>query len=111
MSKKINVRLLRTYFKGVLGRTEHHAGNVDEVVYYLLGAVMQFGSDEIEVRTYKDNVANEIWFKINQQKYCMVYNHEKKHIALKKNTHDREATATFDNNSTLQKVLDVFQHL
>ena len=111
MSKKINVRLLRTYFKGVLGRTEHHAGNVDEVIYYLLGAVMQFGSDEIEVRTYKDNVANEIWFNINQQKYCMVYDHEKECVVLKRNTHDKTFEVVFNNDNSLQEVLKTFKTL
>ena len=41
----------------------------------------------------------------------MVYDHERKCIALKENTHDKDDLATFDNDSTLQKVQKVFQDL
>ena len=36
MASKIDVRILRTYFNGVLEKASHHAENVDKVVYYLI---------------------------------------------------------------------------
>lgn len=111
MASKIEVRQLRTYFNGVLEKAHHHAGKVDKVVYYLLGAVLQVSKNAIEVRTYRENVTNEIWFYTENGRYCMVYDHERKCIALKENTHDKDDIATFDNDSTLQKVLKVFQDL
>lgn len=84
---------------------------MDKVVYYLLGVVLHESENAIEVRTYRENVANEVWFCIKKKRYCMVYDHERKCIALKENTHDKDDLATFDNDSTLQKVQKVFQDL
>ena len=56
----LSVENLRSYFQGVANRSEHHAPNVSEIVYPLLGLVMLYMDDDsdIEVRGYASSSGN-----------------------------------------------------
>jgi hypothetical protein len=77
-----SIETLQEYLNGVLGRAEHHAGNVEGVSLALLGAVIWKSDSEIEVKQYDGRPANMIWFWVNGTRYLMKYNHSLGQIEL-----------------------------
>lgn len=112
MAISINsIETLQTYLNGVLGRANHHAGNVEGVSLALLGAVIWRSTGEISVREYNGNPANMIWFFVGQNKYALTYNHSEETIELKDRTHTGKVLASFDNSSSYNDIIDVFTSL
>lgn len=60
-----SLQILQKYLLGVLERADHHAGNVEGVSLTLAGAIIWKSTQEIEVREYKGETANMIWFGLN----------------------------------------------
>ncbi len=106
-----SIQTLQTYLSGVMGRAEHHAGQVEGVALALLGAVVWRSTGEISVREYAGNPANIIWFFVGEQRYALVYNHSTEKIELRERTQGGNAIAEFDNSTTYQEVIDVFRQL
>lgn len=106
-----SIDALQTYLQGVLGRANHHAGNVEGVSLALLGAVIWRADGEISVREYAGRPANMIWFHIGENKYVLTYNHGTEEIELKDRTHTGNILASFDNSSTYQQIIDIFRTL
>lgn len=112
MALTINsIEALQTYLHGVLGRANHHAGNVEGVSLALLGAVIWRADGEISVREYAGRPANMIWFFVGENKYVLTYNHSTEEIELKDRTHTGSILASFDNSSTYQEIIDTFCNL
>jgi len=65
MPVRVNdVEVLKEYFSAVVKRSEHHAPNVNEVIYTLLGLIilsMDENSD-IQVRGSEGSTGNMLWF-------------------------------------------------
>ncbi|CAI8715894.1 hypothetical protein [uncultured Chryseobacterium sp.] len=112
MALTINsIDALQTYLQGVLGRANHHAGNVEGVSLALLGAIIWRADGEIAVREYAGRPANMIWFHIGENKYVLTYNHGTEEIELKNRTHTGNILASFNNSSTYQQIIDIFRNL
>lgn len=47
------ITLLQKYLDGVIRRADHHADNVNKIVFALIGGVIWRTTDDIEVRSYK----------------------------------------------------------
>ena len=106
-----SIQTLQTYLSGVMGRADHHAGQVEGVALALLGAVVWRSTGEISVREYAGNPANIIWFFVGEQRYALVYNHSTEKIELRERTQGGNLLAEFDNDTTYQEVIDVFRQL
>ena len=106
-----SIQTLQTYLSGVMGRADHHAGQVEGVALALLGAVVWRSTGEISVREYAGNPANIIWFFVGKERYALVYNHENFKIELRERTQGGNSIAEFDNSTTYQEVINIFRDL
>jgi len=106
-----SIDTLKTYLNGVMGRADHHAGNVEGVSLTLLGAVMWKSTGEIEVKQYDGRPANMLWFFVGNNRYAMRYDHAGEQIELRDRTREGEVLARFDNNTSYQEIITVFERL
>jgi len=106
-----SIGMLQKYLNGVLDRANHHAGNVEGVSLALLGAIVWKSDREIQVREYNGNPANMIWFWVNGNRYTMSYNHSIEQIKLKERTHKGGVLHSFDNSTTFQEIIVIFNNL
>ena len=105
------IKTLQIYLTGVMGRADHHAGQVEGVALALLGAVVWRSTGEISVREYAGNPANIIWFFVNDARYALVYNHTSLKIELRERTQSGDTISEFDNSTTYQEIINVFRQL
>ena len=106
-----SIEILQNYFKGVLERAEHHAGNVEGVSLALIGAIIWKADREIEVRQYDGRPANVLWFWTEGNKYAMIYNHSSEQIELRERSQNGRAINSFDNTTTYKDIINVFNKL
>lgn len=106
-----SIDTLKSYLNGVMGRADHHAGNVEGVALALLGAVMWKSTGEIEVKQYDGRPANMLWFFVGSNRYAMRYDHSNEQIELRDRTRDGDVLARFDNNTSYQEIITVFERL
>ena len=66
---------LHDYFDKVIGRTHHHAHNVDEIALSIIGAVLWKATKEITVREQDGETKNVLWFTVGSNKYVLRYKH------------------------------------
>ena len=72
------VQILKSYFSKVVERAEHHAPNVNEILYTLLGVIIlkMDNNSRIEVRgTENDATGNILWVVIQGKRYALRYEH------------------------------------
>lgn len=107
------VRTLKEYFSGVRTRSEHHAPNVDEVIYPLLGfIVLHMDEDaEIEVRGSEGAIGNILWISINNVRYAFRYEHEDDSIEIRKDSYQGDVVAKIDNGTAIGKLKRIFDTL
>lgn len=105
------IDLLKEYFDGVLSRADHHAPNVTEVIFPLIGAVINTATDDISVRQYDGRPANVLWFVVNGKKYALTYNHKNDNIELRERTQNGAVLTTFDNTTTTMTIKQEFLKL
>ena len=112
MALKIeDIRLMKRYFEGVMGRANHHAENVNEIILALAGGVIWRGAD-IDVRTYGDKTANMLWMKTDSGKgYCFIFNHNNWLIEVYENTMNGKLLKQFSNEDSLKDVRLFFKGL
>ena len=105
------VDILKKYFEGVTKRANHHAPNVKEVIYGLLGVIVlkkDIGT-HIEVRGNNDDkTGNILWVTINSIKYAFRYEHSDDSIEIRKSTYKGPLVLKIDNSTTLKQVIDCF---
>lgn len=112
MALTINsVKILNEYVNGVLSRADHHAENVNEIVLALVGAVIWRATEDVKVRTRLGSIANMMWITIGENQYVLNYNHEKQNIELKRGSAKGVVITTFDDNTTLKEVRQIFSNL
>lgn len=109
MAQDISIDKLGGYFRRIVDRAEHHANSVTNTIYFLLGVVLQFSKKNIIVRTYKGETANVVWFYVNERRYCLVYNHDSEKIELRKNSHRGECMYEYDDNVSLDIIIESFK--
>ncbi|MDR1127631.1 MAG: hypothetical protein LBL06_05840 [Treponema sp.] len=104
---------LQDYFKGVVERANHHALNVLDIIYPLLGfIILYFDPDsDIEVREYNGGPANMLWIHINGKRYTFRYDHEKDNIEIRDNNAKGVVLHEIDNDTTIADLKMIFQSL
>jgi len=114
MAVKVNeIEDLKNYFFGVVNRSEHHAPNVNEVIYPLVGLVV-LKMDEhtnIQVRGSEGATGNILWFTINNQRYAFRYEHSDDSIELRKDSFKGDIVARIDNSTSINKLKSIFDNL
>ncbi len=105
-----SVDLLKEYFQGVVTRANHHAPNIDRVIYSLLGVVILLKDDNthIEVRGSQDAMANILWVRIDEQRFALRYEHEDGTIEIRRDSFNGEILLKIDNSTSIQQILDTF---
>tara|TARA_Y100000034_G_scaffold124498_1_gene172757 strand:- start:5742 stop:6128 length:387 start_codon:yes stop_codon:yes gene_type:complete len=114
MAVKVNqVELLQEYFLGVVARSEHHAPNVSEVIYPLLGLIVltMDADSDIQVRGSKGAIGNMLWFTKNSQRYAFRYEHEDDTIEIRKNSFKGDMVAKVSNATTIAVLKGIFDRL
>ena len=105
------LNLLNEYINGVIGRADHHAPNVDQVVLTLAGAVIWRATEDVSVRTYAGETANILWLVVGANRYALAYNHQSGNIELRERTQNGNVLATFNNQTTAAQVKQIFAGL
>jgi len=114
MAKKlITIQELHDYFIGVTQRADHHAKEVDEIVYPLLGSIVKYMDREtfIEVWDKEGETGNLLWAIINGTRYAFRYDHKQVTIEIRKKTHRGVLVSTISNKNTLAELYTVFEEL
>jgi hypothetical protein len=114
MAIKVNeVEELKKYFFGVVKRSEHHAPNVNEVVYPLVGLVILNMDDnsDIHVRGSEGATGNILWFKMNNQRYAFRYEHEDDTIEIRKDSFKGDLIAKVNNSTSTGDLKTIFENL
>jgi hypothetical protein len=105
------VEKLREYVRGVLGAAQHHAGNVDEIILGIAGAIIARKNDApLQVRAGKiQEMGKAISFTSNRgNTYALSYNHSTKKIDLKKDNSHGAVLHSFDNDTPLSVIASTF---
>ena len=114
MALKVNeVESLKDYFFGVVKRSEHHAPNVSEVIYPLLGLIVlnMDGASDIQVRGSEGATGNILWFTKNNQRYAFRYEHRGDFIELRKDSFKGQIVARIDNTNSIKSLKLIFDNL
>ncbi len=114
MAVKVSeINSLRDYFFGVVKRSEHHAPNVSEVIYPLVGLVVLFKDDgsDIQVRGSEGATGNILWFTKNGNKYALRYEHADDTIEIRKNSFKGSVVAKVNNSTPTAELKEVFKKL
>ena len=108
----VNVDDLQEHLLGVLRRSDHHAGDVNEVLLTISGAILWRKSPEpVKVNTKEGAGGNVIWFRVDGVRYALLYNHELRRIELSEGGRKGELIHTFTNETTTSEVVRVFAAL
>lgn len=110
MPREVNeVDVLQQYIGGVMGRAEHHAKEVDEVVLAIVGAVVWRKEGAIRVLEREGKLENMMWVEIRGNPYTLSYNHDDHVIEVRQgNARGGPVVASFDNNTPQARVKEFF---
>jgi hypothetical protein len=115
MSIPVNdLKTLRLYLRGVLGKAKHHAQNVEEIVLAIAGGVIsRQGSVPLEVRAAPSGgMGLTLTFTSTRcHRYCLSYNHAKRCIDLKDKSFKGPVLHSFSNKTPIARVASVFAQL
>jgi hypothetical protein len=107
-----SVAELQQYIKRVAERADHHALNVNEVIYPLIGLIVHHLDQEsdIQVREYNGDPGNMLWVHINNTRYAFRYDHGNGgSIEIRKNSFNGPILHTVDNNTTIADLIKIFK--
>jgi hypothetical protein len=109
----VNVDDLQEHLFGVLRRSDHHAGEVNEVLLTIAGAILwrKRPKDPLKVNTKEGAGGNVIWFRVEGLRYALLYNHELRQIELTAGGRKGELIHAFTNDTTTADVVRVFAAL
>jgi len=106
-----SVDILKKYFSGVVRRTNHHAPNVSNIIYTLLGIIILKKDDgtEIEVRgNDDDSTGNILWVIVNGQRYAFRYEHSDGTVEIRKDSYNGLLILKIDNATTAAQIIGAF---
>lgn len=106
-----NINDFKTYFEGVMGRADHHADSVNEIILALVGGVVWRSNGNFKVREYNGAPANMLWLEVNGKSYCFNFNHSEGCIDVHEGSAKGPVIKTFDNSSPLSEVKSFFEKL
>lgn len=104
---------LQEHLLGVFKRSDHHAGEVNEVLLSLSGAILwrKKPGDPIKVNTKEGAGGNVIWFRVDGTRYALLYSHEERFIKLVAGGRKGELVSTFTNATPTAEVARIFASL
>ncbi len=106
------VNELNLYIQGVMERAEHHAGNVEKITLALVGAILWKKDDvNIKVMVHEGDTKNVLWVTINGIRYAFSYNHDSEKIEMRENSIQGQTIHTFDNDTPLADLVNIFNSL
>ena len=105
------IGILKEYFNGVMNRADHHADDVNEIVWALIGGVMWRAEGNFEVKQYAGAPANILWMCVGDNRYCFKFNHETGKIECLEGGHNGDLIATFDNQTPISEVNHFFANI
>lgn len=112
MALTINgIDLLKKYFSGVIGRADHHADNVNEIAFALIGGVIWRATEDIQVKEYDGAPANILWMIVGDKRYCFSFNHSSGNIEVKEKSIKGNVITTFNNSTPISDVKKFFESL
>lgn len=103
-----SVNLLKSYFEGVVNRANHHAQNISEIIYTLLGIIIlkMDVNSTIEVKKIgQDATGNVLWVLINGKRYAFRYEHSDNTIEIKEGSLRGAIVLKVDNTTTIPNIL------
>lgn len=107
-----DVQTLHEYAMGVMGRADHHAGQVKAIALALLGGIIwRAEPGTIEIKQYAGDLANVLWFVVNGRKYAVAYNHDTAKIEIRDRTQSGPSIHVFDNAIPVTTVEAIFAKL
>ncbi|GMO11160.1 MAG: hypothetical protein Ta2D_13390 [Rickettsiales bacterium] len=98
---------LKEYFNGVVARANHHAFNVANIIYSLLGFIILKG-ENIKIREYNGHAANLLSCLINEKEYTFRYEHSGDFIEIKNGSN---IVFKIDNATTIDSLQTMFGKL
>jgi hypothetical protein len=105
------VEVLQKYFQGVTKRANHHAHNVDEIIYSLLGIFIlkKDPGTDLEVRgTDENSTGNILWVTIKGTRYTCRYEHSDGSIEIRQNSSSGPVILKVSNATSVKSILSVF---
>lgn len=107
-----DVETLSAYAEGVMGRADHHAGQVKAIALALLGGIVwRAEAGSISIKQYDGELANVLWLTVNKRRYALAYNHKTGRIEIRDRTQNGPALHTFDNQTPISEVESAFRAL
>lgn len=107
-----NVDLLRKYFSGVVERAKHHAPNVNDVIYRLLGILILIKDENqpIEVRgSHEDKTGNILWVSIDNVRYAFRYEHSDQTIEIRVGSYNGTIVLKVDNSTPTNQIISTLK--
>lgn len=107
------IDVLQQYLQGVIGRADHHAKEVDQVVLALVGAIVwkKDPDADLKVRTQDGAMGNVLWVTIGGLQYAFSYSHTVRAVELRRGSIKGEPIAVFTNATTLAAIKEFFGSL
>jgi hypothetical protein len=104
---------LQEHLLGVFERSDHHAGEVNEVLLAIAGGILWRKNAGAHVRVSEKDGAggNVIWFRVGLQRYALLYSHRARRIELMFGGRRGHLIHTFTNSTPLAEVAQVFATL
>lgn len=103
---------LKSYFKGVVAKAEHHAQNVNEIIYPLLGILFYYSDKaEFELRKMEGGQGNMLWAEFNGQRYAIVYAHSNRTIEIRVRSLQGQTVKALDNSTSIRELKEFFDSI
>lgn len=107
-----DVEELHAYAEGVMGRAEHHAGQVKGIALAILGGIIWRGEpDSIRIRSFAGSPANMLRARIGANTYVFAYNHDSEKIEIRDRTQTGAVLHSFDNSTPVADIEAAFKAL
>jgi hypothetical protein len=106
-----DVATLRHYIEGVMSRAAHHGPRVSAILLALAGAIVWRKDPEpIEVHEGRSMAHGTVlWVRMNRNRYAFRYNHQTRRIEMRFGTTRGAVLHSFDNDTPVSEVEQIFR--
>jgi hypothetical protein len=107
-----DISILQKYLVGVLERAAHHAGNVNEIIVAIAGAIVwRKDGAPIQVLAKQGEMKNVLWVSISGKRYAFTYDHPTQSIQIVQGTTHGVVLHSLTNATPLSKLIGIFKSL
>jgi hypothetical protein len=108
-----DIDTLQEYIQGVVGKAEHHARGVDEIVFAVAGMIVwrKDADRELQVHERDGKMTNVLWVWISGERYAFSYDRDHKAIAIRRGSTHGDKLAIFDNDTPVSEIKQFFAGL